>query len=75
MQTLDGLAILLRRGGGLPSNLGHLAPAPFARRLVYLLETKIARLLAILHPPLTPLARRLVHHQKTKIARLLAILV
>ena len=25
-------------------NLGHLAPAPFARRLIYRLETKIARL-------------------------------
>ena len=41
--------MLVRQGGArLPSNLGNLAPfdpAPAARRLVDLLETKIARLL------------------------------
>ena len=67
---------MLRWGAGarLPSNLGNLgnfAPAPFARRLVYLLETKIARLLAILPLPPAPFARRLVYLLETKIARLL----
>ena len=41
-------------GARLPSNLGnlgHLAPAPLARRLGDLSETKIGRLLAILLPP------------------------
>ena len=76
-QLFDGiiqvvLAILVRGGAGLPSNLDHLAPlAPPARRLIYLLETKIARLLVILLPPLVPLARRLVYLSETKIARLL----
>ena len=85
-QFFDGnvlviLAILVAGGGGgarLPSNLGNLghlalvAPlSPLARRLVYLLETKIARLLAILLPRLAPLARRLVYLLKTRIVRLL----
>ena len=40
-------------------NLGHLAPlAPIARRLVYLLETRVARLLGDLAPPLQSWSKR-----------------
>ena len=55
-QLIDGtilviFAILVSRGGArLPSNLGHLAP--LARRVVYILETKIARLLPLACPHL-----------------------
>ena len=68
---MEILVILVRRRGAtLPSNLGnlaHLARAPLARRLVYLSETKIARLLGNLGRNLG-LKGKLVG--ETKIARL-----
>ena len=54
----------------MPSNLGHLAPAPLARRLVDPLQTKITRLLGNLGRNLAVFARRLVYLLETKLARL-----
>ena len=63
----------LAGGGGRSkiSNLGHLAPAPLARRLVDALETNITRFLGNLGRNLAVFARRLVYLLETKIARLL----